>query len=172
MSVNTKEKVEVHIFQVLKYNLTDNHTDILLDISSGPDLNFFKHECLNTPYFLLGDIHNVLNEFSSKTFSILHINIRSINKNFQNFKFFLSFLSFTFSIIYFSETWFDDSIFTSTSLHKLPNYVSTHQITSDHKVVGVSFYIHKSSIFKIRNYLNVSTVKFKLQISASCSVKM
>ena len=29
MSVNTKEKVEVHIFQVLKYNLTDNHTDIL-----------------------------------------------------------------------------------------------------------------------------------------------
>ena len=66
MNVNTKEKFEVHIFQVLKYNLTDNHMDILLDISSGPDLNFFKHECLNTPYFLLGDIHNVLNEFSSR----------------------------------------------------------------------------------------------------------
>ena len=81
-----------------------------------------------------------------------------------NFKFFLSFLNFTFSIICFSETWLDNSIFTSTSLYKLPNYVSKHQIRNYHKVSGVSFYNHKSLIFKIRNDLNVSVVKNKLRI--------
>ena len=44
MNVSTKEKVEAHNFETLKYNLTDNNADILFD-------NFFNTnvQSLNTP---------------------------------------------------------------------------------------------------------------------------
>ena len=83
---------------------------------------------------------NVFIEFSSNSLSVLHISTTSTNRNSQNF----SSLNFTFSIICFSETWLDDSIFTSTSLCKLPNYVSKNQVRRQHNKRGVSTYMYKS----------------------------
>ena len=51
--------------------------------------------------------------------------IRSIKKNFENFKMFLNSISFTFSIIYFSETWQDETNSTENSLYELPNYMTS-----------------------------------------------
>ena len=70
----------------------------------------------------------MFNDFLSNNFSILHINIRSINENFQSFKLFLSFLNFTFSKICFSEIWLDDSVLTHTLLYKLANHMSKHEV--------------------------------------------
>ena len=73
--------------------------------------------------------------------SILHLNIRSIKKNFENFKLFLSSLSFDFSVICFSETWLHESSLTSQSLDELPHYKSIYQIKNYGKGGGVSIYI-------------------------------
>ena len=51
-------------------------------------------------------------------FSILQLTIRSIKKDFEIFKSFLSSLDFTFSIICFSETWCDDL---DNFIYDLPN---------------------------------------------------
>ena len=44
----------------------------------------------------------------SNQFSVVHLNIRSIKKDFQSFKVFLNFINFTFSVICLSEIWWDD----------------------------------------------------------------
>ena len=51
----------------------------------------------------------------------LHINIRSINKDFENFKLFLSFLGVIFSINWFFETWLYE-IISSNKLYHYMNY--------------------------------------------------
>ena len=57
--------------------------------------------------------------------SVLQVNIRSINKNFETCKHFHSTLNFTFNGIYFSETWAtDNSIcnvykFSDRKLHRI-----------------------------------------------------
>ena len=82
MNANTKEKYdnETKNFETLKYNISDN-TDILLDDSCIPDVNFFnkKFQSLDTPYLMPGEFHNFLDN-SSDQFSVLHLNIRSIKK--------------------------------------------------------------------------------------------
>ena len=98
MNANTKEKYdnETKNFETLKYNISDN-TDILLDDSCDPDVNFFnkKFQSLDTPYLMPGEFHNFLDD-SLDHFSVLHLNIRSIKKNFENFKLFLNLIKFYF----------------------------------------------------------------------------
>ena len=53
---------------------------------------------------------------------------------------FLSNLNFSFSIIYFSETWLNDSN-VDNSNYELRNYVSVHQIKNHYKGGGISVYI-------------------------------
>ena len=81
--------------------------------------------------------------------------MRSINKNFRNFKMFLFNLNFSFSIICFSETWLNDSN-VDNSNYELPNYISVHQIRNHYKGVGISVYIHKIFEFRIRNELSIN----------------
>ena len=105
MNANTKEKYdnETKNFETLKYSISDN-TDILLDDSCDPDVNFFnkKFQSLDTPYLMRGEFHNFLDN-SSAQFSVLHLNIRSLKKNFENFKLVLNPINFTFSVICLSE---------------------------------------------------------------------
>ena len=54
-------------------------------------------------------------------FHFLHINIRSINKDFENFKLFLSSLGVIFSINWFFETWLYE-IISSNKLYHYMNY--------------------------------------------------
>ena len=106
MNANTKEKYDTGTknFETLNYNMSDN-TDFLLDDSCDPDVNFFNKnfQSLDTPYLMPGEFYNFLDS-SLDQFSVLHLNIRSIKKNFENFKLFLNLINFTFSVICLSET--------------------------------------------------------------------
>ena len=97
-------------FENLKYEIVDNSDDILLDNSCDPDVNFFslKTQNLDTPCILSEEFQKLSGISSHDSFSILHLIIRSIKKNFHNFKLFFSTLGFSFSIICFSETWPDE----------------------------------------------------------------
>ena len=111
MNVNTSESSESEIesFENLKYSIADNNNNILLDDSCDLDVNFFNvnFENLNMPYLCPEDFNSAYENESY--LSILHFNIRSVKKNFENFKMFLNSISFTFIIICFSETWLDET---------------------------------------------------------------
>ena len=118
---------ETKSFESLKYSIAENSNDILLDDSCNPDVHFFNvnFENVNTPYLFPEEFKNFLdNNSPSNYFLILHLNIRSIKKNFEKIKLFLKFIDLTFSVICFSETWLYALSITRDSLHELPNYTS------------------------------------------------
>ena len=90
-------------FENLTYEIADNSDDILLDNSCDPDINFFslKTQNLDSLYILPKEFQKFIDSSSHDSFSILHLNIRNIKKNFDNFKLFLLTLGFSFSVICF-----------------------------------------------------------------------
>ena len=92
--------------------------------------------------------------------SFLHISIKIVNKNFENFKLFLSSLGFTFSVICFSQTQFDRMTNSDKSLRDLPNYLSVHQVRKQSRGRGVSLYIHQFVKFKMQNDLSIKLFIF------------
>ena len=97
--------------------------------------------------------------------SALHLNTRSLKKNFDSFKHFLSSLNFEFSIICFSEIWLDDSALACESLYKLPHYNSVHQLRCHGKSGGVSIYINDSFNYKVRtDFIHWNFVRKKSNI--------
>ena len=118
----------------------ERYDDILLGNSCEPDVNFFslKTQDLDTPYILPEEFQKFVGSSSHDSFSILHLKIRSIKKNFDNFKLFFSSLVFSFSVLCFSETWLDE---VGNSLYELPSHISKHQVRDDRKGGGVSIYI-------------------------------
>lgn len=84
-----------------------------------PNLNLLQLSCSEGQ---VNSLHQNIN-FSKNLFSTFHWNIRSMSKNHEELKTFLSTLSFSFSVLAFSETWLTDDVFT---LFPLPNYVTFH----------------------------------------------
>ena len=132
MEVNTGEKSnsESQNSETLKYNIAEYTPAIVLDNSCEPDVNFFNVNFQNfdTPYLLPEKFHDFLDNTSPNYFSILKLNIRSIKKNIENFKLFLTFINFTCSVTCFSETWFDDLTLSGNVSYELTNYTSKHQV--------------------------------------------
>ena len=59
---------------------------MLFDNSSDPDLHFYNTNIqnLNTPYILHEELQNLQGNDKDESISVLHLNTRSINKNFEN----------------------------------------------------------------------------------------
>ena len=77
-----------------------------LNNESDSDVNFYQSNLSNEAnYFLMTEVKSSLTGFDPNTFSVLHLNIRSMKKNFENFKEFLKNLSVSFSAICLFETW-------------------------------------------------------------------
>ena len=100
---------------------------------------------------------------SKHDFSLLNINIRSLSKNFENFKLLLENLRFPFKIICITETWYQGDIETNSKF-SIPGYKIIHQprANSSHSQGGgVCIFVHDSLNFKTLNYLSIiQTVKF------------
>ena len=100
MNANNDEgsNFQTQSFESLKYSIAENSNDILRD----PDINVVNanFENLNTPYLLPGEIKNFFDTGSSSNyFSILHVNIRSMKKNFENIKSLLILLSVLYAFL-------------------------------------------------------------------------
>ena len=83
----------------------------------------------------------VNNKISSDSFSFLHINIRSMQKNFEKFQEFFKFLKFNFSAVCLSETWCDSLNSTENSNYRLQRYKSFHQIRDGRKGGGLCIFL-------------------------------
>ena len=80
---------------------------------------------LETKYFNPSEIPESFECFCKNGFSVLHVNMRSINKNFETFK---NFYSQLFSVICFSETWAADNSICNHSNFQIENYTALHQV--------------------------------------------
>ena len=106
------------------------------------------NECQSTP----DEIKTKLNACPNNSFSIIHFNCRSLNRNYFEIENLLCSLNFTFDIIGLSETWLKNDM--------LPN-----NIFNDYKYVGlgrsekqgggIGFGIKNNIEYKIRDDLNV-----------------
>ena len=108
-------------FESMSYNPVNDVNDKCFNFGSDPDINFYSDiSPLDTKYFNPNEIR--------EGFSVLHVNIRSINKNFEKFKNFCSKLNNTFSVICFSETWATDNSICNDSNFQIKNYTVLHQV--------------------------------------------
>ena len=84
------------------------------------------------------------NELYTRSLSLLHINARSLNKNFDSIELLLSSLqNFPFSIIGISETWLHTN---SPPLFNIENYQMLRSDRGHGKGGGVALYTHNAII--------------------------
>ena len=133
--------------------------DILLNNNRDPDLNFFNSVNFeNSNYVTPHEAFQELKQTDCDNFSILHLNVRSMNKNFEDFKSFYMSLKYEFKVICLSETWAENNIENFSTL-KIPNYKLIHQERSIKNKGGeVCMFIHNSISFKKLNSFCVSAV--------------
>ena len=134
-----------------------NFESILLNKNQDPDENLFQNfkSCSYfNPTELKASLENIPDR--NKSFSIISFNIRSMKKNFEEFRDFITELNYEFSVISLTETWcLDDP--RNESLFKLNNYTSVHQAREDERNGGgTCIFIHNSLTFNKRSDLCVN----------------
>ena len=120
--------------------------------------NILNKNFVETPYYIPEELAQRLRnkQNTDGELSLFHLNIRSMNKNFADLKFFLSQLRYQFSFICLTETWCKEQM-DKNSLFQLPNYKIAYQNRSyKDNGGGVCIYIHDSYKFKIREDLSIN----------------
>ena len=93
--------------------------------------------------------NNMNNDTNDENFSILHINSRSICKNFDSLLTLIhSLKNFSFSVIGISETWLNKN---SPDVFNICDYEMIHVDRENIRGGGVALYVHKTLKYKIRN---------------------
>ena len=101
---------------------------ILNNDDNNLDINLFnnKYDAVNSPYFSLAEVLCKVEKLFENSFSVYHINNRSLNKNFDKFLQFLSIMKNEFDIIAISEMWCNDHNININSLYQILNYTPIH----------------------------------------------
>ena len=132
--------------------------DNFFNSESDPYINFYSDiSPLDTKCFNPNEIREGFECLCKNGFSVLHVNIRSINKNFETFKNFYSKLNCTFSVICFSETWATDNSICNDSNFQIENYTVLHQVRESGRGGRLSIYMHKETYFKPRTDLFINS---------------
>ena len=136
--------------------IDDEKNSCLFD--SDPDLQYFNqlsNNALNCDYFFEDNFNKRCQalKVDDDNFSICHLNTRSIPKNFDNLRDYLSNLSINFSIIAISETWLNSD---TCNLYDLPGYNSVHNVRNSKRGGGVSIFARNNLSFSIRKDLEQS----------------
>ena len=120
---------------------------ILNNDSQDPDENFFNaFNFKDSQYFTPEESSQNLNSFDKSSFSMLHLNIRSLQKNFDSLLNLLMTLKFEFKVICITETWCSDNSM-NHNLFKLPQYKSIHQVSRGGKGGDIAVFLHDSLTF-------------------------
>ena len=101
---------------------------ILSSDNNDPDKKFFndKLQEIDSPYFSLENFTAISEKLNKNNFSLLHLNIKSFNKNIDDFREFITSFKGSFSVIVLTESWCDETAI-NNSLLNLENYNSVHQ---------------------------------------------
>ena len=88
-------------------------------------------------YYNIEEFSSVTEPFGKNYINILHVNIRSFQKNFDTLKSFLSCLPKPPDVLAVTETWLKES---TKHLYPLDGYVSHHLVRTNRKQGGISIY--------------------------------
>ena len=138
-----------------------------------PDISFYQDiSSLETHYCSPNDFKNNFQSFLKDSFSVLHLNIRSMNKNFESFKEFYLKIKFKFSIFCFSETWVDAYLSAKVrifSFQIIRSYIKQEKIVREKEFV----FVHESLSFKLREDLSINCDAIQsLSLSRSLSLSL
>ena len=129
---------------------------ILNNDSQDPDENFFKaFNFKESQYFTPEESSQNLNSFDKSSFSMLHLNIRSLQKNFDSLLNLFMTLKFEFKVICITETWCSDNSM-NHNLFELPQYKSIYQVGRAGKGGDIAVFLHESLTFNMRYGLSVN----------------
>ena len=123
---------------------------------ADPDLQFYQSMCNKALNRCEYHLENSFNQnitklnISSKSFSIIHTNIRSISKNLNNFDTYLNSLNHEFSVIGLSETWLKPD---TVDIFGLDGYNSEHTYRPHRSGGGVSLFIKDYIEYTVRDDL-------------------
>ena len=133
--------------------------NILSDENNDPNINFFneKSENVNSPYYNADKSHSSSQNLLKNSFSVLHITIRNMKKNFEKLNEYLSHVKGNFTIIALTETWCSDDKVDKNSLWQLPNYTAIHRIrNSGQKGGGIALYVRNRLNYEIPNNKDIN----------------
>lgn len=133
---------------------TDDSESSNFSNSFDPDINFFNKVNVglsSCQYYNESDFHNVIESSKNREhFSIIHINIRSLPKNYDQLSHYLSSLNHEFLIIALTETWLTNMNHDSFNM---PFYTSVHSFRKERVGGGASLLVNSKYDFKLRNDL-------------------
>ena len=159
------------IFSPIDLNHDLNEYDMLKDLD--PDVNFYnniEHTITSKCKYYFEDMFNrEINENLSNDFlSMIHLNIRSAQKNLNDFESYLHTLEIKFKIIALTESWFHDS---NASLYNLPGYDLFEKHRSHKKGGGVALYVDTMYVCKHRpdlDFFNEHCESMFVEIDKEC----
>lgn len=140
----------------LSFNPFDfNDNDIAIDSSVDPDLNFFgmqSNQLSSCNYFVEDQFnHKIAKSHNKDNFSLFHINIRSLNRNFEDLQNYLGLLNINFTTIALTETWLKDS--QDSSYFAISGYNFEHKNRTNKLGGGVGLFIKSGVSYRIREDL-------------------
>ena len=91
--------------------------------NQDPDKNFIN--AFNEIVKVAEESSRNLNNFDKSSFSMLHPNVRILQKNFQNLFNLLMTLKFEFKVICITQTWYSDNSM-NHDIFEVPQYKSIH----------------------------------------------
>ena len=127
------------------HNPMDNDHDINED-------SFYNDDSKTCKYLSPNLVKGVIED--STTFSLLHVNCRSLNSNFNKLNQTLDVVSTNFSIIGVTETWTSD-IDDNDNLYCIPDYNSVFLNRKLKPGGGVCLYIKKDLTYKTKHYMSL-----------------
>ena len=104
LDISTEGNFEKQIFNPFDFQKA------LIDEVNDPDINFNdKFEIVESSYFSIDEFSSTSKKLLKNYFSILHINIRSLNKNFEKLREYLSLVKRDFNVVALTKTWCNDN---------------------------------------------------------------
>ena len=131
--------------------------NVLLNNTNDRDENIFNNlSQIESVFYAVEEAATSLKKFTVKTFPALHLNIRSLNQNFESLKEILTTAKFKFKVMCLTETWCTADPRNET-LFNLENYTSINQVRKHDRGGGICVFIHNSLTFKLRSGLGTNS---------------
>lgn len=145
-------------YQLNPFELNEDNSHAPI-FDSDPDLQYFNdttyiNTIMKCEYFLE---HSFIKKcqntnVTTDAFSVVHLNIRSLGRNINEFQAYLSTINFNFSFIGLTETWLSTS---NANLYDLKGYKHVYKCREEKKGGGVSLFVINDMDIKVREDLSV-----------------
>ena len=135
----------------------DPFSYVFLNNSNAPDENILHNlSQIDSVFYVFEEAVTNFKKSKDKTFSVLRLNVRSLNRNFESLKELQATIEFDFKGICFTEICCTDDPRNHT-LFNLENYISINQVMKHDRGGCICVFIHNSLTFEPRPDLETNS---------------